>query len=668
MEDAFKGKAANSIRAFYQESHMPFLVFMEGFITDFQDTLAKIKDSLASLEPDEQGYIRESFLREDVKQGLKNAENVTMTLTDEANSIISSVGDIVPLPSVDDSDFLDRSQQARKKTDHTLEKLYTFDSESTRALDKPQNDLDLMQTYINKLGGMVSSGDISIGNYSVQQLSQHDFHQDLISGVRGKAVQNMLSLDVLIGKGAANLLSRYVPYSGAWVNMLAEKFEMKTAEYSFRALSVVSASVGSDISEQEFATVKGQVVNTEKVSDYKNEWYGNYHTLMDGRIIREYMDNEGNVNYKFVSEIPESRLKPAEEEEKNAFQKSVGAFKEIGLDIWSGFEERGQKATDSWYDFGNYLTLGAFDLAKNTHSGLQYNAENMLNSPSDFANWLTMGGVDMVNGAVNPDEAFSKEHWKSSFGLFLTGVGARGVSAPKSSGMPKTNSKVTSNDQESTVSAAKATSATRKLPTLTNIREWYRANVPEMGLVQDSMGGYYFAVKKGDGENSGNSSVNGGKVEYGGHYTRVNRKKALKPNIEYTTKEGYKYKTDDKGRISVAEAKLELGQADRNQYAQRKVGGDDRLENDDGGHLIASIFKGSGDIDNLVPMDATLNRSEYKTIENEWKKALEEGKEVTVKLKPIYQGQSVRPTEFKLNYTIDGKKYSDRLTNYTGGH
>ncbi|QKY70324.1 hypothetical protein Len3610_12615 [Lentibacillus sp. CBA3610] len=553
MEDAFKGKAANSIRAFYQESHMPFLVFMEGFIRDFQDALAKIKNSLASLESDEQGYIRESFLQEDVKQGLKNAENVTMTLTDEANHVISAVRDIVPLPSVDDSDFLDRSQQARKKTDHTLEKLYTFDSESTRALDKPQNDLDLMQTYINKLGGMVSSGDISIGNYSVQQLSQHDFHQALISGVRGKAVQNMLSLDVLIGKGAANLLSRYVPYSGAWINKLAEKFEMRTTEYSFRALNVVTASVGSDISEQEFATVKGQVVNTEKVSDYKNEWYGNYHTLMDGRIIREFMDNEGNVNYKFVSEIPESRLKP-EEEEKNAFQKSVGAFKEIGLDIWSGLEERGQKATDSWYDFGNYLTLGAFDLAKNTHSGLQYNAENMLNSPSDFANWLTMGGVDMVNGAVSPDEAFSKEHWTSSFGLFLTGVGARGISAPKNAGMPKTNSKVTSPDQKSTVSAAQATSATRKLPTLTNIREWYRVNVPEMGLVQDSMGGYHFAVKKGDGGNRVESGGSSKLTDYQTykHLKDYKNNKYFTKSVEYNAGidgTGFTYKVYQRGDI-----------------------------------------------------------------------------------------------------------------------
>ncbi|WP_286164878.1 T7SS effector LXG polymorphic toxin, partial [Clostridium sp. 1xD42-85] len=32
LEDAFKGKTANSIRTFYQEVHMPFLLFLEGFI------------------------------------------------------------------------------------------------------------------------------------------------------------------------------------------------------------------------------------------------------------------------------------------------------------------------------------------------------------------------------------------------------------------------------------------------------------------------------------------------------------------------------------------------------------------------------------------------------------------------------------------------------------
>ncbi|ANB61629.1 DNA/RNA non-specific endonuclease [Anoxybacteroides amylolyticum] len=156
-------------------------------------------------------------------------------------------------------------------------------------------------------------------------------------------------------------------------------------------------------------------------------------------------------------------------------------------------------------------------------------------------------------------------------------------------------------------------------------------------------------------------------IKYGEQYTRINRKKALKPNIEYATKEGYRYTTDDRGRISSVEAKLELGKADRNSYAQKVVGREDRLPNDEGGHLIASIFKGSGDIDNLVPMNATLNRSEYKSLENTWKKALEEGKTVEVKIEPIYKGDSSRPAKFEVEYRIDGKKYEVTLTNYAGG-
>lgn len=133
-------------------------------------------------------------------------------------------------------------------------------------------------------------------------------------------------------------------------------------------------------------------------------------------------------------------------------------------------------------------------------------------------------------------------------------------------------------------------------------------------------------------------------------------KKALKPDIEFTTKEGYHYKTDGNGRISNVEAMLELGKADRNQYAQRTVGRQDRLSYDDGGHLIASIFKGSGEIDDLVPMNATLNRKEYKSLENTWKKALEEGKTVEAKIESIYNDNSSRPSKFEEEYKINGKK------------
>ena len=78
--------------------------------------------------------------------------------------------------------------------------------------------------------------------------------------------------------------------------------------------------------------------------------------------------------------------------------------------------------------------------------------------------------------------------------------------------------------------------------------------------------------------------------------------KKLKANIEYTTPHGHVYRTDHKGRIKEVYAEdLSLQDGGRNSYAQRTVGREDRLPDDDGGHLIARAFGGSKDIDNLVP-------------------------------------------------------------------
>ena len=56
-------------------------------------------------------------------------------------------------------------------------------------------------------------------------------------------------------------------------------------------------------------------------------------------------------------------------------------------------------------------------------------------------------------------------------------------------------------------------------------------------------------------------------VPYGEHYVEGKGKKALKPNIMYTTPEGYKYTTDSKGRICNVEGVLQKGVAKRNEYA-----------------------------------------------------------------------------------------------------
>ncbi|MGO4533228.1 DNA/RNA non-specific endonuclease [Paenibacillus sp. 2TAF8] len=162
-------------------------------------------------------------------------------------------------------------------------------------------------------------------------------------------------------------------------------------------------------------------------------------------------------------------------------------------------------------------------------------------------------------------------------------------------------------------------------------------------------------------------------VKYGDHFTRKNRKKFLKPNIEYTSPDGYTYRTDSQGRIIECEGALVLGKGDRSEYAQKTVGkGQGRLHDDDGGHLIGAQFKGPKDIDNLVPQNSQINRSggKWYEMETEWANALKEvpPKKVTVKIEPLYSGSTMRPDSFKITYQIGDKRpVTKRILNQSGG-
>ena len=136
----------------------------------------------------------------------------------------------------------------------------------------------------------------------------------------------------------------------------------------------------------------------------------------------------------------------------------------------------------------------------------------------------------------------------------------------------------------------------------------------------------------------------------------------LKENIIYESK-GYYYQTDELGRIKAAQGDLRLEAGKRNNRDQSKAGGEDRLRGDHGGHLIARIFGGSGELDNLVAMDAIVNTSKYRKVENQWQKALKEGKEVQVTIDIVYDGENKRPKEFNISYFINGNEEKARFSN-----
>ena len=77
------------------------------------------------------------------------------------------------------------------------------------------------------------------------------------------------------------------------------------------------------------------------------------------------------------------------------------------------------------------------------------------------------------------------------------------------------------------------------------------------------------------------------------------------------------------------------------------------MPSDEDGSMIARIFGGSGELDNLVTKDKIVNRSDYRIMENQRKNAIQESKEVKVTIDVVYDGASKRPKEFNVKYFID---------------
>lgn len=131
----------------------------------------------------------------------------------------------------------------------------------------------------------------------------------------------------------------------------------------------------------------------------------------------------------------------------------------------------------------------------------------------------------------------------------------------------------------------------------------------------------------------------------------------LRPNGEYE-RNGYKYQTDDKGRIVSAEGSLHLKDRERLPIkdSMESIGKGDQKEGDHRGHLVGDQFDGSNGLENMVPQDAYINRNDFKNFENGLAKEVKDGKTVYYKAEPIYDGDSRRPSAIVVTYSIDGEE------------
>ncbi|XP_024081852.1 uncharacterized protein LOC112126648 [Cimex lectularius] len=116
--------------------------------------------------------------------------------------------------------------------------------------------------------------------------------------------------------------------------------------------------------------------------------------------------------------------------------------------------------------------------------------------------------------------------------------------------------------------------------------------------------------------------------------------------------------TGFKGRVEYAEAEIEPKHLDRGTKTNKRVrtySKDMGYESDDAGHVIARRLGGDGkDEKNIIPQNPSVNRGEWKKIEDLTYAEVKKTGKVKMQVEPIYSGEkSTRPKS--IYYRISSK-------------
>ncbi|MED1608085.1 T7SS effector LXG polymorphic toxin [Cytobacillus kochii] len=203
LESELRGGGGNSIRAFYKDVHLPFLHSMKQMVEQYEATLKELTQSLRSLDSSSRAMIRQSFIQQDLTQGIRRTENITSDLTEEGNRTIQSVDDIVSLPKLDDHRVHQHAQSATNQMTQTIERLHHFDQKQTNKVEATAQDLSRLKSTISEIQTLFQNGTLSLSTYQPNQLARL-LNDPVIGG---------MSLSQAYGPMALGMMPTYAPFS-----------------------------------------------------------------------------------------------------------------------------------------------------------------------------------------------------------------------------------------------------------------------------------------------------------------------------------------------------------------------------------------------------------------------------------------------------------------------
>lgn len=322
LDDSLKGEGGNAIRAFYSECHLPFIQFFLVFKNTFDSALAQMQSSLNTLESSSNGFIRESFLEGEVESGLSIVSQLTGALTDESNTIMDQVSDIVALPHLNDQEVQQGVSAGKRKWEKTVTNLNQFDAEQTNALSTIESNLRAMENWLIDLEDLFRNNLTGIGfpkSEWIAYSSQNPIKRDLTH-------QAMFDMPLpMIGKTSpiVNFSEKQNPYENSLlfnnrtfsnagfntgflqymtnISTKAKKVEspQKTSDTDFfidgttvEVNEYITVTGGAGMYKNDWSSIDGYIKGDNKIGG------GSEASLIHGQVAldTDIIDGEGTIN------------------------------------------------------------------------------------------------------------------------------------------------------------------------------------------------------------------------------------------------------------------------------------------------------------------------------------------------------------------------------------
>jgi|SRR5690625_535227 len=112
----------------------------------------------------------QKYLESEVIDGFDKVKTQVTEMTDDANSIINRVNNLVTISEIDESAMINVIKDGKKKVKEVVEELTILDDYEASQLEQTKEAIQTMRMFLNDMESKFKSGDLSIADYNIKAM------------------------------------------------------------------------------------------------------------------------------------------------------------------------------------------------------------------------------------------------------------------------------------------------------------------------------------------------------------------------------------------------------------------------------------------------------------------------------------------------------------------